>query len=209
LYSNDSGRLQVITDLPAKPALARELSLAGLGQASQLALSDDGARVATQLTDARLMFSSQDGRWQPLSGQFSPAAWSFVPNSHDLVIADPSQDAIALYRELDSRPQLSLVQELRADRLSFTKDGRQLLAGSSSDATLWSVELASGTISSLPTGGRLETLTCLRDGWTFLLSSFPSLSLVKVVSRAQAEAPAPPSIIGNLESRPERHAVLF
>jgi hypothetical protein len=209
LYSKDSGRLQIISDFPAKPTLARELSLSGLGEASQLALSDDGARIAAQLTDARLMYSSQDGRWQPLSGQYSPAAWSFVPNAHDLVIADPSQDAIAVYRQADGGAYLFSLQELRADRLSFTKDGLQLLAASSSDGNLWVVQLPSGTLTSLATGGKLDTLTCLRDGWTFLLSSSPPLSLVKVVSRAQAEALIPPSSISQVESRPERHAVLF
>jgi hypothetical protein len=205
LYSKDSGRLQIIGDLPASPKLVHELSLAGFGEVSQLAVADDGVLVAAQLGDNRLIYSSQGSYWQPLSAQYSPVAWSFVPNAHDLAIADPSQSAIALYRELDGRLQLSSVRQLRADRLSFTKDGLQMLAGSSSDGTLWSVRLGSGTITSLPTGGRLESLFCLRDGWTFLVSSWPSLALVK----AQAEAPAPASIISNLESRPERHAVLF
>ena len=209
LYSKDSGRLEIISDLPAKQSLVRELSLAGFGEVSQLALSDDGLLLVAQLTDTRLIYSSQGRNWQPLSEEYSPAAWSFVPNTHGVAIADPSQSAIALYRELDGKLQLSSVQQLRADRLSFTKDGLQMLAGSSSDGTLWSVRLASGTITSLPTGGRLDTLSCLRDGWTFLLSSTPSLSLVKVVSRAQAESPAAPIVIGNLESRPEKHAVLF
>jgi hypothetical protein len=201
LYSKDSGRLQVITDLPARPVLVRELSLAGLGEAAQLTLSDDGTLVAVRLTDARLIYSSQGRDWQPLSAQYSPTAWSFVPSAHDLVMADPSQSAVAFYRELDGRLQLSSVVGLRADRLSFTKDGRQLLAGASSDGNLWSWQLASGTMTSLPTGGRLDTLSCLRDGWTFLLSTSPALSLVKVVGGAQAETRA--------SAGPEKHAVLF
>ncbi len=208
LYSKDSGRLEIITDLRAKPAV-RELSLAGFREVMQLALSDDGLMLAAQLSDTRLIYSSQGSHWQPLSGEYSPAAWSFVPNTHDLAIADPLQSTIALYREFDGSLHLSSVQDIHADRLSFTKDGFEMLAGSSSDGTLWSVHLASGTITSLATRGRVESLSCLRDGWTFLLSSSPSLSLLKVISRAQAEPPPPLSVIGNLESGPERHAILF
>jgi hypothetical protein len=190
LYSKDSGRLQIIGDLPAKPTVLHELPVAGLGDLSQLALSDDGKALAAQLGDNRIMYSSQDGHWQPLSGQYSPAAWSFVPYAHDLVIADSIQGVIAIYREFDGSPHLFSVQGLRADHLSFTKDGSQLLAGWSSDGSLWSWQLASGVIASLPTSGRLATLSCLRDGWTFLLSASPNLSLVKVTSPSPTSAAA-------------------
>ena len=71
LYSKDSGRLEIITDLPAKPAV-RELSLAGFREVMQLALSDDGLMLAAQLSDTRLIYSSQGSHWQPLSGSILP-----------------------------------------------------------------------------------------------------------------------------------------
>ncbi|MBV8906800.1 MAG: hypothetical protein JOZ22_24435, partial [Acidobacteriia bacterium] len=186
LLSFASGRLQVIANLPGHPTLLRELSIASWNESPQFALTDDGELIVAALSGARLMRSIEGGAWQSWSVPYTPGAWTFVSNSHDLLIADPSQGSIALVSKLGEMPEIHILatQGVQANLLVVTKDGRQCLAADSLTGKLLSLDLRTGTLTSLAPAN-IEHFLSLRDGRTFLLSAYPALSLLRLTPPAQ------------------------
>jgi hypothetical protein len=184
LYSQATASLQVLTHLPAEPSLARETSMAALGTPSQLAVSDDGAVIVTGLAGHRLAFSIDGAAWQPLVIGYTPQAWTFVPKTHDLAISDTAQGTIVLLSRLSdaSTAFRVLSQGVMADRLAITKDGDQLVAANMKAGQLWTLDVKTASLTPRNGFPKLDTLSSLRDGFTFLLSSSPSLSLLKLAA---------------------------
>jgi hypothetical protein len=180
LFAKGSDRLQVISGLPAEPVLTTESGLAKFGEPAGFAVSDDGLVFVAALTDGTAVVSLRGGQWQPLPAAYGARALLFVPRTHNLALSDPAQQTLILLANVGEQAQNAriLAQSVSADRLAFTKEGDVLLAASSAQGKLWSVDLKTmtpGPVSALS----IDTLLPLRDGHTFLLSS-PGVSLLNV-----------------------------
>jgi hypothetical protein len=131
---------------------------------------------------------------------FSPHAWSFVPNTHDLAVSDTTQQTIALLPKVDDPASgfHILALNLRADSLAVTRDGGQLVAADSAARKLWTIDLKDGTVTERAEQANLETPVTLRDGFTFLLSTSPAVSVLRLSgspgSTASANLALTPSI---------------
>lgn len=184
LYARTSDCLQVISGLPAEPKVASLQGLGQLGGAASFAVSDDGAVVVVMLGDGTALTSSGAEGWQRLPNAFGARALLFVPNTHNLVISDPAQQTLTLLPSLGSTRILA--QGIQADRLAFTKEGDVLLAASSAQGKLWTVDLKTMQPAQV-SSATIDTLLPLRDGHTFLLSS-PGLSLLTLPVDANGTA---------------------
>ena len=199
LYSRASSKIEVLAHLPSEPVLVREISLEAAGQISQLAVTDDGALVASASTDGIVRFSKpeRENTWEALSVGFAPGAWSFIPGTHQLVISDPVQKAIVLLSDLDHASATAHVlasQTAPAESLSVSKDGDRLLLASS-DGRVSSINLVDPgkvpLVLDTPNKGRVDGLFELRDGRSFVLSS-EVLTLVKLGEMGSASAISAP-----------------
>jgi hypothetical protein len=181
LYSEAAAALQLVTHLPAEPALGKQISMAGLGTPSELAVTDDGALVAA-LADHRLSFSLNGAAWRPLVIGYTPEAWTFIPKTHDLAISDSAQKTLGLLSNLSEvTPAFRvLAQGLAADSLAVTKNGDELVAANLKAGELWTIDVKTATVTPRDGFGKLDTLSPLRDGFTFLLSASPNMSLLKL-----------------------------
>ncbi len=188
LYSRDSDRLQVISGLPFKPSVVRQISTINLGELSMIAVTDDATLVVAGLADGVLMSSSDGARWRPLPAGYTPQAWSFVPNTHDLVISDTTQKLIVLLPNAAHRAASILAEEVRADRLVLTRDGQLVVAADSINGNLWAIELKTGVITPISSGTPVNELSSLEAARAFLLSSSPLLSVVKLAPLADDPA---------------------
>jgi hypothetical protein len=184
LYTQATASFEVLTHLPADPSLAGEISVAALGTLSQLAVSDDGAVVVAGLADHRLALSINGAAWQPLVSGYTPQAWTFIAKTHDLAISDTAQKTIVLLSHLsdESTAFRVLSQGVVADRLAVTKDGDQLVAANMKAGQIWTLDVKTATLAPPNGFAKLDTLSSLRDGFTFLLSASPSLSLLKLTA---------------------------
>ena len=183
-YSQAAASLQVLTHLPAEPSLSRQFSIAALGTPSGLAITDDGALVVAGLADHSLAFSLDGAPWQPLTTGYTPQAWTFIPRTHDLAMSDVAQQTIVLLSNLSeaSKAVRVLAQDVAANRLAVTKNGDQLVAADTQAGQLWTIDLKTATLTPQEGFAKLDTLSSLRDGFTFLLSTSPSLSLLKLAA---------------------------
>lgn len=183
LYYGSSSRLQIVKNLPSRAALASDLSTNGLGQLSGIVVSDDGAVVIARDSIGRFQISSNGQSWQVLPWTYAPLAWSFVPNSHDLIVSDSQQKNTYLLRQIDnSTNPTALGNGLEPDHLAVTSDGRTLIALDTAQKQLWTIDLASLAATSVPLSTPADALVLLRDGHTVLLSGSPAsgLSLLKI-----------------------------
>jgi hypothetical protein len=182
LYSQEPASFEVLTHLPAEPSLARGISVAALGTPSQLAISDDGAVIVAGLADHRLVFSVNGAAWQPLVIGYTPQAWTFIPKTHDLAISDAGQKTIVLFSNLSDAPTSVriLSQGVAADRLAVTRNGDRLVAANMKAGQIWTIDLKTATLTPEDGFAKLDSLSSLRDGFTFLLSASPTISLLKL-----------------------------
>jgi hypothetical protein len=180
LYAKSGGRVQVMSGLPGQPVVAAEPELAQWGEAVNFAVSDDGAVVVVELAGGNAIFSIRGAGWRRLPGAYGALGMAFVPNTHNLVVSDSAQPGISMVEiAQNEQPARLLLDGIQADRLAFTKEGGQLLAASSSQGKLWTVDLQTTAVGAT-SSGVIGSLLPLRDGHTFLLSSAPALSLLNV-----------------------------
>jgi hypothetical protein len=159
-----------------------------------MALSDDAAVLIAQDStgDLQVLASPETGQamaWRPFTGAYSPLAWSFLPKTHDLVISDSQANAVFLIEQADrSSAPIVLAGNCHPDQLAITSDGETLVALDSKLSTLWTIELKSRTLTAIPSAQSLNSLTVLRNGYTFLASSPDShLSLLKISDRTGSQ----------------------
>jgi hypothetical protein len=181
LYSQSAGSIEVLTHLPAEPTLSRTISLATVGTPAKLAIADDGALVVADMGDRNLALSS-DGGWQRTALAYTPKAWTFLPKTHDLVVSDSEQKTIVLLPNLGagSTAVRVLSQGAPADSLAVTKTGDQLVAANLETRQIWTIDVKTATLTPQDAFAKVDTLSALRDGFTFLLSTSPSVSLLKL-----------------------------
>jgi hypothetical protein len=180
LYAKSAGRLQVVSGLPGQPAVAAQPEIAQWGEAANFAVSDDGAVVVAELAGGNAIFSMRSAGWRRLPIADGALGMAFVPNTHNLVVSDGAQPSIKMVEiGQNEQPARLLLDGIQADRLAFTKEGGQLLAASSLQGKLWTVDLRTATLQAT-SSTTIGTLLPLRDGHTFLLSAPPLLSLLNV-----------------------------
>ena len=172
LYSEIEGKVQVVGNLPAEPSVSREVSLF-LGVPSQMAVSDDASLVVAEMADGTSSFSWNGAAWRLLPGGFTPTAWTFIPNTHDLVISDAGQKVVVALRNIDGGLGSAQVcaPGVQANLLSPTKSGDEVVAVYTGNGTLWTIELKTGAVTPGMRNAKVDSLLSLRDGRTFLLSS--------------------------------------
>jgi len=180
LYVKSGGRLQVVSGLPGQPVVAAQPEIARLGEAVNFAVSDDGAVVVGEFAGGDALFSIRGAGWRRLPAAYGALGMAFVPNTHNLLVSDSAQPNLTIVEiGQDEQPARFLLDGIKADRLAFTKEGGQLLAASSSQGKLWTVDLQTATVEAT-SSGVIGALLPLRDGHTFLLSPAPALSLLNV-----------------------------
>jgi hypothetical protein len=182
LYSQGSSSLQVITHLPAEPAVSRVLAVP-FSNFEQFAVSDDGAVVVALVATGRMVQSSGSPAWIPLQTGFNARALCFIPKTRNLAIADGSQKVIAELSNVDSGSVLSyrvLAQDVEANQLLATRGGEVLVAASLEQGEVWTVDLRSGAVLQKQEAGKISSLYSLRDGYTFLLANSDGLSLMRL-----------------------------
>jgi hypothetical protein len=126
-----------------------------------------------------------------LATAYTPAAWSFLSNTHDLVISDPTQNVVALLSGVDDpAPAVHILAEgIGPNLVAVAKGGDAVLLANSKSGTLWSVEPKTMTLRQLASGMRVDSLSLLRDGHTALLSAAPTLSLFQFPSASAIDRP--------------------
>ncbi len=187
LYSKTLGSLQVVVDLPAKPAIREHFSVALVGELIRIAVTDDGSLIVTEDVTGQVQFATDKG-WRPLSGDYAPLAWSFLPKTHDLVVSDATQKTITLVENVSEAPTAVhiLAQGMRTDHLTVTKDGDVIATADSRNGKVWTIQLKTGTVTPVLSSAKVDSLSSLRDGRTFLLSSSPVLSLLKPTASSES-----------------------
>ena len=184
VYAKTADHLEVISGLPAEPKVGSLPGFGKLGEPVRFAVSDDGSAVVALMADGTpLSYAGSEG-WQRLPNAFGARTMLFVPNTHNLVISDPAQQLLTLLLNLGS--SRILAQGIQADRLAFNKEGGVLLAASSAQGKLWTVDLKT-IMPATVSFSTIDTLLPLRDGHTFLLSS-PGLSLLTLPVDADGTA---------------------
>ncbi len=158
--------------------------MAGQGTAWQFAITDDGALVVAGVADHSLAFSQDGKSWQPLTTGLTPQAWTFISNTHDFAISDTVQKTIMLVSNLGDAARVFRVlsQGVAADGLAVTKNGDRLIAGNVKAGQVWTIDLKTGTLTPQEGIAKLDSLSSLRDGFTFLLSASPSVSLLRLTA---------------------------
>ena len=205
LFSEAQERLQIFTHLSSQPSFSREMSTHGKGSPVTAAISDDTDYLVVEFDDRVPMYSFHGGPLQYLPSNYRPADWLFLPKTHNLVITDPERREIVLIsdpKESAGAPQ-TLATSIAANHLACTRDGEHVLAVSPAEHRLVDIHLASGTAVKSESAN-IASIAPLRDGYTFLLSSFPSLSLIKLAP-SSGEPPSPFSAT-QTNSSPDVHA---
>lgn len=190
LYSRSAGVVQVINGLPLNPAVKSRVAVESLGSITRLALTDDASMLAIALADGTSLISGDGSHWQAPAEALVPLAWCFLPNSHDLVVSDAVQKQVVALRNAASGDTSRdvLLRGVQADNLAVSKDGRCLIAAESSSGGLWTIDLKTGAETPVGAGTGARALSPLRDGRTFLISSFPVLSLLRVSDYADSSS---------------------
>jgi hypothetical protein len=190
LYSSAPARLQIITGLPGKPAIAADISTSSSNPPAAIALTDDGQLVVTTDSSGEMQLAAGGKPFQPLPWTSAPPSPAFIPNTHNLVICDAQQNELVLLSNLDlgGAPAV-LGSGLQADHLAGTSDGQTLIALNAAQQKLWEIDLKSLTVTPIALQEQTTMLVTLRDGQTFLLSPAP-LSLLKV-----QDAMSPPAVL--------------
>lgn len=108
LYDASGPTLQIVTGLPGKPAVTREITGRTV---DRMAVSDDGALVLLASGDALepafLSGASAEALAIPVSGPVS--AMAFRPQSHDALIAAAGR--ITLVRAVDTNPTYEIFED--------------------------------------------------------------------------------------------------
>jgi hypothetical protein len=192
LYASASRQLQLIGGMPNKGFIKKTPPLESPATITMIAVSDDASVVVTKDAAEDLQISTGGTSWRPLYGAYSPLAWSFIPNSHNLIISDSQENAVFLIEQADSRnARVVLAENCLPDQLAVTTAGEILVALDSRRDILLTIDLKSRGSNVTTSAQNLNSLTMLRNGSTFLASSRsagPSLLKISDVSGVQVAA---------------------
>ena len=79
---------------------------------------------------------------------------------------------------------------MQADDLAVTKGGEQLVAANASTGQVWIIDLNTGLVTAKDGTASINTISSLRDGFTFLLSTSHGLSTLKLGAIQELHDPA-------------------
>jgi hypothetical protein len=167
--------LQLLLGLPEAPRIASDLDATVLPEEPlTAAVSDDGGTLVIASGDAVYLVAASAAAKLVLAGQ-KILALTMIPNGTDVVAADSATGSIYLLQQLGSSPISRVVAYGLAGvgGLSTTRDGRAVLAAQPDAKTLSTIDLASGTVSSIPLDSTPESLLPLSNLDVFLTSSRP------------------------------------
>jgi hypothetical protein len=192
LYASASRQLQVVAGMPNKAFIKKTQPLESPATITMIAVSDDANVVVTKDSVGDLQVSTGDTNWRPVYGAYSPLAWSFIPNSHDLIISDSQENAVFLIEQADSKnARVVLAENCLPDQLAVTSAGEILAALDSKRSILWTIDLKSLGSNVTTSAQNLNSLTMLRNGNTFIASSRTAgPTLLKISNSAAVEAAA-------------------
>ena len=183
LFSSMEGRIEVVTHLNQRGTLAWSVPLANASELQRFAISDDGELLVAALANQPLIYSLRGESWRQLATSYWPEAWTFLPGSHDLVLCDRMQKSIVVLPQASHAPLVARVLgagQVDANLLSSNRRGNELLAVSAGSPASWSINLLDGSVTPLATKHIIDSLTLLRDGFTFLVSIQDSPVLLKL-----------------------------
>lgn len=189
LYSDSQSRLQVLTGLPGMACVSADVSTQTLGRPINLAVADDGAVVVAATASAQSSVWSGGNAWRLLPWNYSPLAWSFVSDSHDLLLSQAATPGLLLFRDIagPNSPPAILASGASPDLISSASDGGYVVLADSTHHLLSTVELQTGTVRSVPSPSSRPSLVTLRDGHTFFISQTSSTFSLLKVPAASAE----------------------
>jgi hypothetical protein len=172
VYTTNNDHLQVINGLPAEPKLSIVPAIGTRGEPFSFAVSDDGQIIVASLADGTALVSVRGSNWQRLPAAYGARAAIFVSRTHNLVISDTAQQTLTLVTAVGESTQSAriLAHDLSADRLAVNKEGTILLAASSPQKKVWTVDLTTTGPASVSSAA-IDSLLPMRDGHTFLVSS--------------------------------------
>lgn len=183
LYFGASARLQIVKNLPGRAVVASDISTGAVGLLSSIAVSDDGALVVGIDSVGQFQLSSAGQSWRVLPWNYAPLAWSFVSNTHNLIVSDSLENNTYLLRQIDSSTDsTTLGESLQPDHLAVTSDGGTAVALDTRQQRIWSIDLMNPAVTPIPLTCPADALIMLRDGHTLLLSNSAQsgLSLLKL-----------------------------
>ena len=148
-----SGSVQIVTGLPASPAIASSLDVSAAGVPGSLALSDDGTSFL--LASGRSVeLIANGGGLQTLTATAGPALLAFAPGRLEAAVADPAGAGVVLFRNLAgaAAPQVLAAPDntiQSATALAFTPDGGRVLLANFGAQSVMAFDLAGGAPSSI------------------------------------------------------------
>jgi hypothetical protein len=173
LFSTSQSRIQVLTSVAEATRIRYSVAVPDSTELQRFTISDDGELLVATFANRSPVFSWRGTEWRALSSSFRLDAFTFLPASHDLIVSDRTQKAIALLAEPErgTIPMRLLAQGVvDADLLATDKQGTHVLAIASGSSTSWSIDVASRVVTALPVKGSIDSLAVLRDGQTALVS---------------------------------------
>jgi hypothetical protein len=182
LVSNAERRMQTLTYRSGVATVVGSIGFANRGTLLNLAVSDDGALLVAAFANQPTIYSSESSPWRPVGINDTPAALTFLPRSHDLVLTDPVQNAIVLLQGFDGAPtpaRILLPEAGDSNLLAADKQGTHLLAAIEGTPGFWLLDLNSGTAHRRSSTGSVHSPIYLRDGETFLVSAQGPPALIK------------------------------
>lgn len=133
-----SEAVDVYTGLPAKPALARTLSLATRGEVRSWAVSDDGGAVLAASAD-RVSAAGESAEWAEFA-KAGDARVAFAPGSREAAVANAA--GLSIYKDVAGGGEAASFaggdDAPAPDAVAFARDGRVLTASSAGrSVTIW------------------------------------------------------------------------
>ena len=160
-----AGRVQIVTGLPGAPTAGATLAVGSMGEtrvgaahkssAPPMALSDDGAWLLDSGRDSVEVLSANGGP-RRLIATLGYAPVAFAPGGHDAAVADGKAGVVLFHDVSGQATQQQLAPSTapvkRPTGVAFSSDGSHVFATAGPDGSVMSIEVASGTNTTIQCG---------------------------------------------------------
>lgn len=172
LYSAETNRVQVFAGLPNAPRLAEQVSNVSLdGSARALAVSDDAEALLMADATGTVYALSSNGAPVAVYHASQVSALAFVSQSHTAVVCDPASGSAAILQSGTVRMvQAPSNSECQARSAASTADGKTILIACAAQHAIWSIDLASGSVSANNVNTNVTALDRLGATDAFVMS---------------------------------------
>jgi hypothetical protein len=179
--------IRTLSGLPHAPAIAAEVDISGLpGSSPAMAISDDGAVILMALSEGEtgslyVLTAGGQVRWISLLGEASDI--SFLSSTRDALIADRRANEVLLVRDVTGAAgRLTLAGEregiLQPVAVAPSHDNSRVFIVNSGSGTISTLELASGTLTHVSSGGAPSGLYRLKGNSLFRLTELSGAPLL-------------------------------